>query len=278
MDPLERFVYSQSSLQDYVDCRRRFQLRYVQRIAWPALQAAPARENEQHIERGARFHRLAHQFLLGIPEAKLTRLAETDEDANLLRWWENFTDSSLTGLLGERFVEVTLSAPLDGCRLRAKYDLVVVSQNGLVMIFDWKTAQHRPRSHWLRQRLQSRVYPFLMVAAGRALNHGRSFTPEQVEMIYWFAEPGQEPERIAYNHQRWQEDGAYLRELVHEIQSLKQDDFCMSDNDGHCGYCVYRSLCTRGVQAAALDEDYALEADERNGLFDDLEQVAEIGF
>ena len=33
---------SQSSLQDYVDCARRFQLRYLDRLSYPAIESEPA--------------------------------------------------------------------------------------------------------------------------------------------------------------------------------------------------------------------------------------------
>ena len=36
------FHFSQGSLQDYVDCQRRFQLRYLMKLAWPAVDAEPA--------------------------------------------------------------------------------------------------------------------------------------------------------------------------------------------------------------------------------------------
>ena len=38
------FHFSQGSLQDYVDCPRRFQLRYMMKLAWPAVEAEPAVE------------------------------------------------------------------------------------------------------------------------------------------------------------------------------------------------------------------------------------------
>src|SRR5512143_2637063 len=110
MDMLARFEFSQSSLQDYVDCRRRFQLRYLQRVAWPAIQAEPAREFERHIQRGERFHRLAQQYLVGVPVEKLDRMASADVDENLQRWWQNFIDSipaQLSGIaLNSKHVEV----------------------------------------------------------------------------------------------------------------------------------------------------------------------------
>jgi hypothetical protein len=88
---------SQSSLQDYTDCERRFQLRYLDRLAYPAEESEPALENERHMREGELFHRLVQQHLLGIPVERLSGLANT---ASLLRWWENFSnDPTLAGFL-----------------------------------------------------------------------------------------------------------------------------------------------------------------------------------
>jgi len=80
------FQFSQGSLQDYVDCPRRFHLRYVQRLAWPAIDAEPALENERYLQQGAAFHRLAHQHALGIPADRLV-VAGSGDDADIRRWW-----------------------------------------------------------------------------------------------------------------------------------------------------------------------------------------------
>ncbi len=276
MDPLTNFEFSQSSLQDYVDCPRRFQLRYVQRVAWPAVQAEPAREFEQHIQRGERFHRLAQQYLVGVPEAKLARMAEADEDENLQRWWQNFLDGIPGQLAGIKYVEVSLQAPIGDFRLVAKYDLLLFHPDGRVQIFDWKTAMHRPKRASLLERLQTRVYPYLLAQAGASLNGGQPVPPEKIEMTYWFAEPGQAAETLAYTAERFQADGDYLKALVAEIRALKPEEFEMCAAEKPCAYCVYRSLCSRGVQAGAVGgEDEALEIED---LDFDLEQIGEIGF
>jgi PD-(D/E)XK nuclease superfamily len=284
LDPLLHFEFSQSSLQDFTDCRRRFQLRYLQRVAWPAIQAEPAREFERHIQRGDRFHRLAQQYLVGVPEERLARMAEADEDENLQRWWQNFLDSIPPLLSGARRVEVALQAPLDGFRLVAVYDLVLLRPDGRVVIYDWKTSLHRPSRAALLQRLQTRVYPYVLAQAGAALTGGKAIPPEQIEMTYWFAEPGQAPETLAYTAQRYQDDAHDLLALVSEIQSLAPQDFSMAPSEKPCAYCVYRSLCSRGVQAADMAE--GAERGEEAGddqpapedLNFDLEQIGEIGF
>ena len=142
MDPLLRFEFSQTSLQDYADCRRRFQLRYLQRVAWPAIQAEPVRENERHIQRGERFHRLAQQYLVGMPEARLTRMAEADEDENLQRWWQNFLDCIPAQLSGDTdmwrstLARAAGQLPPGG----ASMTWCCSGRTGRVRIYDWKTA------------------------------------------------------------------------------------------------------------------------------------------
>jgi hypothetical protein len=83
------FQFSQGSLQDFVDCRRRFRLRYLDRLAWPALQTEPALDNERHMHLGLLFHHMVHQHLIGIP---VSNLAKMIHDEQLERWWLNFLD------------------------------------------------------------------------------------------------------------------------------------------------------------------------------------------
>src|SRR3972149_1817661 len=109
---------SQSSLQDYHDCPRRFELRHLQRLSYPAIETEPALENEKHQQEGEYFHRLVQQHIIGIPAEQIGKLANTD---NLQRWWENYINAKdLRGLhpqgaareLGGLHAEITLSAPL----------------------------------------------------------------------------------------------------------------------------------------------------------------------
>jgi hypothetical protein len=277
----ESFEFSQSSLQDYIDCHRRFQLRYIERLAWPAIQAEPARENEQLMQRGERFHRLAQQYLLGLPPEKLARMAGAGQDENLLRWWENFTTSSPAQLPGEKYAEVSLAVPLGGFRLKAVYDLVLFETGGKVIIFDWKTGMRRPKPAWLRERLQTRVYPYLLVEAGSVLNHRLPLAPEQVEMIYWFAEPGLEPERILYSAEQRESDRLFLLGLVEGLCTLPSDQYPLAADESACRFCVYRSLCNRGIQAGSREAsqgEIEYDAERPDPLDFNLEQISEVGF
>lgn len=170
------FLFSQSNLQDYVDCPRRFYLRYVRRLAWPALQAEPAREHERHLRQGAEFHRLVHQHILGIPPEELSR-GVTDVD--LSRWWQNYLDHGPTDLPQSLYPEAVLSAPMGGHRLVAKYDLIAIAPEQRGVILEWKTYWKPHTRPWLAERLQTRVYRYLLIQAGSHLNGGQPLIPSR---------------------------------------------------------------------------------------------------
>jgi len=280
--PEQLTTLSQSSLQDYYDCSRRFELRYLQRLAYPAIETEPALENEKHQKEGEYFHRLVQQHLIGIPAEQVGKLANTD---NLQRWWENYMNakdlsgfSNLTGL----YPEITLSAPLGKFRLVAKYDLIAVGKDQ-VTIFDWKTYRKRPKNEWLHVRWQTRVYRALLVQAGAHFNNGKPFAPEQIEMVYWFADFPTEPARFIYKADQYKRDWDALTKIVNEITRASDGStslttgFPKTDEASKCSYCPYRSYCNRGVRAGdAADAELETEAEE---LFDiNFEQIGEIAF
>jgi CRISPR/Cas system-associated exonuclease Cas4 (RecB family) len=283
--PPQIATLSQSSLQDYVDCAKRFQLRYVERLSYPAIESEPTLENEKHQREGAYFHRMVQQYLVGVPAEQITKIANTP---NLQRWWENFLNSeNLTGLtplrstpgvlrkdLSDLYPEATLSAPLGGFRLVAKYDLIAI-ENGKATIYDWKTYRKRPRDEWLFARMQTRVYRALLVHAGVHLNNSSPFDPEQIEMVYWFADFPNEPARFTYTSDQFKRDWDTLEKLAEEIESASS--YPLTDDTAKCSYCPYRSYCDRGVRAGELEQAEAeFESDE---LFDvNFEQIGEIEF
>jgi CRISPR/Cas system-associated exonuclease Cas4 (RecB family) len=286
MAQTDKFQYSQASLQDFVDCRRRFQLRYLQRRPWPAVESEPVLENERTMRQGAEFHHMIQQHLLGIPAGRLSaRLAAGDPQVeDLQHWWGHYLEHSPVEAESpaRRYVEVGLAAALGEHTLVAKCDLVAVGPGGNVVIFDWKTARRKPRRTWLAARLQTRVYPYLLVRAGAHLNGGQPFSPEQVEMRYWFSDFPQAAERFPYSQEQYQADEAYLLGLVAEVARLDPAQiFPLTQDVRHCRFCVYRSLCDRGVGAGRWEEqDDALEVEESESVdFElDFDQIAEIEF
>jgi hypothetical protein len=280
----DNFQFSQASLQDFVDCPRRFQLRYLLNVAWPAAEAEPIEEQERRSQLGLAFHRMVQQQLVGIPEARLSKMAV---DPDLERWWRHYCVHRPADVLlvdsAVRYPEVTLTAALGGHRLVAKYDLVIV-QPGVpgsrAVIFDWKTSPVRTKLLTLKARLQTRVYRYLLVRSSAHLNGGQRLEPAQIEMIYWFAEHPESPVRLPYDDAQYRDDEVYLTGLIEEIQGMPDEAFAPTDDEKRCKYCPYRSYCDRGVKAGDVMEsegDFEGETGDL-GLDFDFEQIAEIAF
>jgi CRISPR/Cas system-associated exonuclease Cas4 (RecB family) len=268
------FQFTQGSLQDYVDCQRRFQLRHVLMQPWPALITGEPERFELHMQRGAALHRLAHQHARGIDAE---RLAETIHDETLARWWRTFLDHPPSDLPeAVRRAEIVLTAPLAGYRLLARYDLLAVEPGQRLVIVDWKTVHRRPPKSTLARRLQTIVYRYLAVEAGAALNEDQRPEPSLVEMIYWFAQDKGETVRYAYDETQHDSARAYLSDLISQIAAHKEPVWPLTTDERRCRFCNYRSLCERGATAGFFDD---LEDDiEPLEAAIDLEQIAEVEF
>jgi hypothetical protein len=274
------FQFSQAGLQDYVDCRRRFLLKYIQEVSWPAIESEPVIENESFLQKGSEFHHLVHQHLLGVPNERLLNLIH---DLDLGQWWENhqrfLDDLARQRPWLKRYPEVVLTTPFKDYRLVAKFDLLLLGEDGKATIFDWKTSRALPNRKWLERRLQSRIYPYLLVKAGDHLNDGKALEPAQVEMVYWFAGFPGKLETLPYNEKKFSEDEAYLESLVNEIERQEEGDFTKTPHVESCAFCVYRSLCDRGVEAGSFEAMEGDLADYDASLVDlDFEQIAEVAF
>lgn len=273
VDWQEMLAFDQSKLQDFADCPRRFYLKYVRQLHYPAPESDPLRDFEQHMERGKQFHHLVHQHQIGLAEEAL---ADTIPDDTVGAWWDNYRAHALTDLPPRRFPEITLSAPLAGRRLIAKYDLIAIDSRAVIV--DWKTSTNRPKRARLERRLQTIVYPYVLAQAGTFLNSGQPIPPEAITMIYWFAEYPQEPEIFTYSAAQFTADGDYLATLAADILARAESDFELTADVNRCKFCTYRSLCDRGTKAGNL---LTIDSDDESDDFDidlDLDQIAEIEF
>lgn len=251
MDKLTDLQFSQASLQDFIDCRRRFYYRYVQRLAWPALEAEPALANEQWMKQGTDFHQLVHRYVLGIPVERLT----PSVGGNLTVWWQSFLDHVPFDRDARLFPERLLVTELDGKRLVAKFDLIVAASDGSVDIYDWKTSRKPPKRAVLAEQMQSKVYPLVLAKAGDVL--GLELTaPEQVRMTYWYVNRPEEPEVFNYSQEQFEADREQITAIANEILALDDpDQFTLTEEVRRCRFCVYRSLCERGETAGDFLED-----------------------
>jgi CRISPR/Cas system-associated exonuclease Cas4 (RecB family) len=282
------FTFSQSSLQAFDDCPRRFWLAYAQQLPWPAVEAAPVQDHEALMRMGSLFHRLVERAEVGLDPDRLAAGLEPP----LTTWFDAYLRHRPADLPAE-FVEVekVLTIPFgDGdarYRLAAKYDLIAADSDGAVTIVDWKTNRKRTEPGTLSRRWQTVVYPYVLVEASAHLPFA-PVDPARVEMIYWFVNEPRQPVRFRYDSQQHAQNRERLHQLLDAILSGRTEaDFppvpdTEINRKRFCNYCVYRSRCGRGVTAGELDalddvEDFFV-VDETTALEFTLDEVEEMAF
>lgn len=269
VEQLDDFVFSQSALQDYVDCPRRFELRYLLDVRWPAQETAQALLYEAGQQKGQDFHHLVHQHVLGVPAESL---AATTTDDELRDWWQRYLAWQKEALPAERYPELTLTAPINEMLLMAKYDVVAKLADGTFLIVDWKTGRSQKRAR-LAERMQTIVYPYVLSKAGDWLNDGQPIPPEKIRLVYWFAETGETID-FKLTSQELRNSETRLASLLNEITA--SSSFEKTTDQRRCRFCVYRSLCERGEVPGDLNE---LEDEEiSGGISLDLDEIEEISF
>lgn len=257
---------SQHSLNDFVDCPRRYYLQYVARQKWPLLESGPGgmppEAYRAYLQRGVQLHRLIERRLLGLMDAPDLR----DAPPELHAWWQRFCDTDLAGLPALRETELALIAPLGDANLYVRYDLLAWNDEEAVII-DWKTlrGERAPSQAWFRDRLQTRVYLYALCMAGSALRGGKPFLPEQVRMRYWLANfPDRPWVELRYSQPEFLADQARLLAMARDVRARNGiDAFPMTPNTKQCTYCTFRTLCARTDASGEppLDDERVLDED-----------------
>ncbi|MHB1294073.1 MAG: PD-(D/E)XK nuclease family protein [Anaerolineae bacterium] len=268
----EGFLFSQHSLGTFQRCRRRFLLRYVDRIDWPMPDAGEPLAYEEHLRRGRILHQWLERDHLGVP---VQPLVAASPDALLRQWWADsraFDRSVLPSAIRE--AELPVVVPLGQYRLYARYDLIALDPGGPAVIVDWKTMETRPSWALLASRLQTRTYLYALVAAGAMLTGGTPIVPEQASMLYWFANYPEQPTTIPYDADRYACDGAELLALADTICGLPREAFLPSADGRACGQCCYRSLCERDQAPVVPGADWQEEDIDLNLSLEDAPEIA----
>ena len=274
---LDNFQLSQTSLQSFVDCHRKFKLRYLENLAWPAPPTEPLSLHEEQKMFGERFHLLARQYFSGIPVNQITRSIRHPQ---LIESWENFL--AFTSALDFQIAlpEYVLSIPLKYTRLVAKYDLIIRSKNHF-HIFDWKTSKHLPGREVLDSRMQTLIYPYVFLRAAPEFFEIPHLESGQIHFTYWFALHPEDEMSYHYTDAKDNFAERYIQDLEEQIFTKFNNSkpFEKTDDLDKCKFCKFRSHCARGEKAGNVESEYFID-DQDQRIYDpiEFERIAEINY
>lgn len=264
------FRFSQSNLQSYDRCCRRFYLHYIDELEWPAPITDSEDQWEAAAKRGQLFHLLVHQESLGIDVAPTV---EASSDPQLGEWWDNFKRFAPKPEVGERVLsEVELTAGVGGFSIVAKFDRITLPDHdeAVLRIFDWKTGRRAPKQLELERSWQTVVYRYVFAEVGGSLfwENGVSVDPRRIEILYWHAGFPHAIQPISYSAAEHEEAGERLRHAIDEIVTLSdraegQSAFARTEDEERCRHCCYRAYCERERTPGAFVEwELSVDGDE----------------
>ncbi|HUM72486.1 MAG TPA: PD-(D/E)XK nuclease family protein, partial [Chloroflexota bacterium] len=160
----ETLLLSRGKLTTFLECRRRFQLRYLEEAAWPAAPLAVA--DEARLGLGQQFHELAQRHFLGL---KIESAAI--QERTLRGWWLTFARFLPHLPHGRTLPELTLTIPIGRHLLHGRFDLLIIGEidgRAFAHLYDWKTGR-QPDETTLRHDWQTRLYLAMLAEGGQAL-------------------------------------------------------------------------------------------------------------
>ena len=122
-------------------------------------------------------------------------LTESIGEPELARWWQSYLDSLEHDIAAicrkDAAPKWRCRFPIQSYRLTAHFDLIAGDDDRAVIV-DWKTEQRQPTRDQLLQRVQTRVYRYVLTLAQQR-------PPGTVSMIYWFAQYPDRPVTLPYD-------------------------------------------------------------------------------
>lgn len=266
---------SQSALSAFSRCARRYYLRFVRRLEWPAPLTGSEQEWERSLRRGESFHLLIQQQALGMDVDRIVTAAQDDE---LARWWKSWRRWAPAPPAGRLFTELELEVAAAGCRLVARFDRLVVDDDGAIHIVDWKTGA-ASTAEVLQRSWQTAVYRYVALEAGAVLTGGVPAgrgepDAESVRFTYWQTAAPEEPILLGYSVADHERARTRLETALQRIEALLpggESAFPRTDDVTACRHCPYRSYCERGREAPVgldfdVDEDAEADGWSTDGL------------
>jgi hypothetical protein len=268
---------NQGVLQDFLECPRRFQLKMLDELPWPAAHTSRLDQFDQSITLGNRFHLLCNQFFSGMNKSDLEKGID---DPVLLEMFHSFIPYGESLLKYRCFSEQLIVCSFMQHKLIAKFDLIVEIEPYRFVITDWKTSPTKPSREILSSRIQTILYPFIFHQAGHLLTGGNEIDADSILMQFWYPLCTEPEEVFPYSNQIHHEVLDHLTNLISSLnQFLRSAEiFPLTDDKELCIFCNYRSLCDRGVSPGKFNKFIPIEQEDLSNFRFDLEDIEEISY
>lgn len=214
---LEKFNYSQNSINTYKSCPVKFKYKYIDKINW-MKDDIESRGYYDSLKKGLDFHLLCERYFNSIP-AGIDQI--NNDDKNKFTKWLDKIKRDIPIVENKKYLtEYEISLNLNGNHIKAKYDLIVLGNNS-IEIWDWKTEARKINFKNVESRVQTIVYLFLSKEViPRLFNIEVDY--ENIKMIYYQPEFENTKISISYSEEKHK---MFRNFIEHYVNMIKRTDF-----------------------------------------------------
>lgn len=251
---LEKFKYSQNSINTYKSCPLKFKYKYIEKINWKH-DDLESRQYYESLKTGTEFHLLCERYFSNIPLG-----INSNTNLNFIRWIEKV--KKLVPILHENIYlpEYEVRYNLNGNIIIAKYDLLIIKEDS-IEIWDWKTENKKIDYKNVESRMQTIVYMLLAKEVVTKL-FNLSIEFKNIKMKYYQPEFDEEEITILYSEENYNQSRNKIISYIDTINYTKYDEnqenckYELVKNKKHCIYCEFNKLCNnQDIDYSILEEE-----------------------
>lgn len=240
---LKSFCYSQNSINTYKSCPLKFKYKYIDRINWK-YDDIDSRDYYESLRLGRDFHLLCERYFSGIPLGYI-------ESEKFSKWIDKV--KKLVPIKDEYtyLPEYELRLNINGYKLQAKYDLIVLGNNS-IEIYDWKTENRKIDYKNVENRMQTILYMYIAKEVICKLENN-DINSNAIKMKYYQPEFDNEAITIIYSDQKHISN---RNKIIGYLNLINQGNFEQQKNRKHCKYCEFNKLCNgQAIDYDILEDD-----------------------
>ncbi|OPJ56807.1 PD-(D/E)XK nuclease family protein [Alkalithermobacter paradoxus] len=232
---VKHFYYSQASLNTFLRCPLKFKIKYIERIHWQ--DDIRSEEISRRMQIGRDFHLYCERYFSSIPIG-------TQSNTTLNDWINNLTQLLPIDSKNIYLPEYEIRINEDKIRLLAKYDLIIIKEDGKIEIYDWKTEEKKLDKFKLENSFQTILYMYLLKRMSKKI-FGRDISASDISMIYWQPQYKDSLVKIEYSQEKYKSHENYIVNVIDTINGYDFDnDFVKDEYMNECKNCEFRHLCS----------------------------------
>lgn len=231
---LDYFYYSQNSINTFIRCPLKFRLKYLENLSWKR-QDSIGGDYYENIKQGLDFHLICERYFEGIP------MEELDDD-DLIKKVNSLKSTFKIDKRKRYLVEYEVKMTKGVIRLQAKYDLVIVTPDKKIQIWDWKTENRKLSIKEMRRRIQTLVYMYVLAENVENI-FGFECKPEDITMNFWQPQYENNIITVEYSKKAHIENEEYLGRIIKNINSYDFYNFNAKFYSSRCKFCEFNYLC-----------------------------------